>query len=86
MSDAQDMTKSSRSGRRFSRRTALRGVGGGLAVAGVMPGLSQIPVVAQEATPGAGAMAAGRAEILWDTWGVPHIFAPDDASLFYGYG
>lgn len=25
-------------------------------------------------------------EILWDTWGVPHIFAPDDAGLFYGFG
>ncbi len=25
-------------------------------------------------------------EILWDTWGVPHIFAPDDAGLFYAFG
>ena len=25
-------------------------------------------------------------EILWDTFGVPHIFAPDHASLFYAYG
>lgn len=25
-------------------------------------------------------------EILWDTYGVPHIFAPDHASLFYAYG
>jgi acyl-homoserine-lactone acylase len=25
-------------------------------------------------------------EILWDTWGVPHIFAEDNASLFYGLG
>lgn len=27
-----------------------------------------------------------RTEILWDTWGVPHIYAEDDASLFYGFG
>lgn len=25
-------------------------------------------------------------EILWDTWGVPHIFAPDDEGLFYAFG
>lgn len=25
-------------------------------------------------------------EILWDTWGVPHIFAADDESLYYGLG
>src|SRR5689334_12823305 len=25
-------------------------------------------------------------EILWDTWGVAHIFAPDHPSLFHAYG
>jgi len=25
-------------------------------------------------------------EILWDTWGIPHISAPDHPSLFYAYG
>jgi acyl-homoserine-lactone acylase len=25
-------------------------------------------------------------EILWDTYGIPHIFAPDQASLFFAYG
>jgi acyl-homoserine-lactone acylase len=25
-------------------------------------------------------------EILWDNYGIPHIFAPDQASLFYAYG
>ncbi len=25
-------------------------------------------------------------EILWDTWGVPHIFARDATGLFYAYG
>jgi acyl-homoserine-lactone acylase len=27
-----------------------------------------------------------RAEILWDNWGVPHIFARDTESLFYAFG
>ena len=26
------------------------------------------------------------AEILWDTWGVPHIFAKNDAGAFYAFG
>ncbi|MDH4065927.1 MAG: penicillin acylase family protein, partial [Acidobacteriota bacterium] len=30
--------------------------------------------------------SAGGAEILWDRYGVPHIFAPDHASLFHAYG
>lgn len=25
-------------------------------------------------------------EILWDTWGVPHIFSPDNEDLLYGFG
>jgi len=28
----------------------------------------------------------GQAEILWDTWGVPHIFAQDEASAFRAFG
>jgi acyl-homoserine-lactone acylase len=32
------------------------------------------------------AVAEPRAEILWDTWGVPHIFARDSESLFYAFG
>lgn len=27
-----------------------------------------------------------QAEILWDTWGVPHIFAADNIGLFYAFG
>ncbi len=27
-----------------------------------------------------------RSEILWDTWGVPHIFATTAAEAGYGYG
>ena len=30
--------------------------------------------------------AAGGTEILWDRYGVPHIFAPDHPSLFHAYG
>lgn len=33
-----------------------------------------------------GAKPDPRAEILWDTWGVPHIFARDSESLFYAFG
>ena len=25
-------------------------------------------------------------EILWDTWGVPHIYSSDDTGLFHGFG
>ena len=41
------------------------------------------------ATGGAAARQAGAAsssEILWDSWGVPHIFAPDLASATYAFG
>jgi acyl-homoserine-lactone acylase len=30
--------------------------------------------------------ATDELEILWDTWGVPHVYAPDNASLFRGFG
>jgi acyl-homoserine-lactone acylase len=36
--------------------------------------------------PKAAAVPASGTEILWDTYGIPHIFAPDHASLFYAYG
>ena len=32
------------------------------------------------------AAVGGATEILWDTYGIPHIFAPDHASLFRAYG
>ncbi len=41
----------------------------------------------QAAAPAAAPAAADqRTEILWDRYGVPHIFAPDHASLFQAYG
>ena len=41
--------------------------------------------------PGCGDRAAGPTaqapvEVLWDTWGVPHVFAADAADLAYGFG
>jgi acyl-homoserine-lactone acylase len=33
-----------------------------------------------------GAAPAKGTEILWDTWGIPHISAPDHPSLFFAYG
>ncbi len=42
--------------------------------------LSGLPVTAVGAAPTKGT------EILWDRYGIPHIFAPDHASLFYAYG
>jgi len=32
------------------------------------------------------AAAPLQAEILWDTYGVPHIYGPDAETVFYGYG
>jgi acyl-homoserine-lactone acylase len=32
------------------------------------------------------ARAAAQVEILWDSWGVPHIFAEDNDSAFYAFG
>jgi acyl-homoserine-lactone acylase len=35
---------------------------------------------------GATAEAPSRGEILWDTYGVPHVYARDEAGAFYGFG
>ncbi|GBQ61573.1 penicillin amidase [Ameyamaea chiangmaiensis NBRC 103196] len=32
------------------------------------------------------AAPASHGEILWDTFGVPHIYGKDEASIFYGFG
>lgn len=37
-------------------------------------------------TPRAAALPEKGTEILWDRYGIPHIFAPDHPSLFYAYG
>jgi acyl-homoserine-lactone acylase len=38
------------------------------------------------AAPNSAAVPAKGTEILWDRYGIPHIFAPDHPSLFYAYG
>ena len=38
------------------------------------------------AAPAAAQTPAKGTEILWDRYGVPHIFAPDHAGLFHAYG
>ena len=56
----------------------LNGIGRRRALAGLLAFIFlSISAVATE---------ANRAEILWDTWGIPHIFAPDVQGLFYGFG
>jgi acyl-homoserine-lactone acylase len=47
--------------------------------------LAAILVVMETAMP-ARPLAAGKAEILWDRYGVPHIFAADRESMFYAQG
>lgn len=37
-------------------------------------------------TPAGGPSSSTSTEILWDTWGVPHIYAPDDEGAFHAYG
>jgi acyl-homoserine-lactone acylase len=38
------------------------------------------------AIPAVARVPAKGTEILWDRYGIPHIFAPDHPSLFYAYG
>src|SRR6476659_4037700 len=47
-------------------------------------GIVSLSFISVPAT-GAGVPAKGT-EILWDRYGIPHIFAPDHPSLFYAYG
>lgn len=41
---------------------------------------------AGSAEPAGGIETFATTEILWDSWGVPHIFAPDAESLFFAHG
>lgn len=43
-------------------------------------------LVALPASGLAAAQTTGRGEILWDTYGVPHVYAKDEAGAFYGFG
>lgn len=48
-----------------------------MVAAALAAGLSAVP---------AAASAAPKGEILYDTYGVPHIYGKDEASVFYGFG
>src|SRR5687768_17027845 len=62
------------------------------AIALLVLALGAAPVTAREASPvrvpqfPSPTSAGAGTEILWDTWGVPHIFANDAAGLFYAFG
>jgi acyl-homoserine-lactone acylase len=43
-------------------------------------------LLALSLSPRAAVVPSKETEILWDTYGIPHIFASDHASLFYAYG
>ena len=45
-----------------------------------------LALLAGGTSPRAAAVPEKGTEILWDTYGIPHIFAPDHPSLFYAYG
>jgi acyl-homoserine-lactone acylase len=48
--------------------------------------LALLGVACFSTAPASVALPARGTEILWDRYGIPHIFAPDHASLFYAYG
>jgi acyl-homoserine-lactone acylase len=48
--------------------------------------VSAAPAALTSAATTAGRHAPARTEILWDTWGVPHIFAHDEPGLFRAFG
>lgn len=74
----------------INRRTLLRRfTGAGLATLGVGAAGSGTTAGAPTASPTASPAAlesSVSADVLWDTWGVPHIFAEDAPGLFYGFG
>jgi acyl-homoserine-lactone acylase len=50
------------------------------------PALLLVLVAVLAASAGPRPSAAERTEILWDRYGIPHIFAPDRESMFYAHG
>ncbi|WP_374468555.1 penicillin acylase family protein [Phenylobacterium sp.] len=45
-------------------------------------GAGVLPLAPAQAQP----QAPARGEILWDSYGVPHIYGKDEAAVFYGFG
>jgi acyl-homoserine-lactone acylase len=73
-------------GSSLTRRALLRGagIGGAAALIGAVRPVGGRAIVV--GTTSVGAPGPSSAELLWDTWGVPHIFADDDVDLFYAFG
>jgi acyl-homoserine-lactone acylase len=70
----------------LNRRTLLRRfAGGGLATIGIGATLGGAATAAPPASP-TPLETPAAAEVLWDIWGVPHIFADDAPGLFFGFG
>ena len=59
---------------RFSSRTWISSLAGGLLLGLLLVSCSSIRPVPK------------RTEILWDTWGVPHIFARNGEELHHAFG
>ena len=57
-----------------------------LFLAGTVCALAVSPVTLDAQERSANRSRADGTEILWDTWGVPHIFANDEAQLFRAFG
>ncbi len=75
--------------RALTRRTLLRCLAaGGLTTLGTGAAVRGATAEAAPATPevAAAESPSAAAEVLWDTWGVPHIFAGDAPGLFFGFG
>ena len=69
----------------FSRRALVRSAAvGGASLLGHST-LGDRRAAARDATP-VDSPGSAKAELLWDTWGVPHIFADDTFNLFYAFG
>src|SRR5215217_2966497 len=69
----------------LSRRALMRSAAAGGAALLGHPSLGDRRAAAQDAVP-VGSPGLAEAELLWDIWGVPHIFADDTVNLFYGFG
>ncbi|MGH7507622.1 MAG: acylase [Longimicrobiales bacterium] len=52
----------------------------------VIAAADTLPPAAAWCVPAERTAAEPRAEVLWDTWGIPHIFAEDLPALFHAFG
>ncbi|MBW3660789.1 MAG: penicillin acylase family protein, partial [Gemmatimonadetes bacterium] len=53
---------------------------------GPLAAIVPLVVLLAGSRPGPPSVPAESAEILWDEWGVPHVYADDEAALFRGFG